>query len=69
MLGNIVEQGSTRAMAAFHFELLDLPPEALALRSEVREFLREALRNPRLTASTFAAKLRRLHTGQGEVTP
>ena len=68
MLGDIVERGS-RAMAAFHFELLDLPPEALALRSEVREFLREALRNPRLTASTFAAKLGRLHTGQGEVTP
>ncbi len=46
MLGDIVEQGSARAMAAFHFELLDLPPEAEALRLEVREFLRETLRNP-----------------------
>jgi len=32
-------------MATFHFELLDLPPEAEALRSEVREFLRETLRD------------------------
>src|SRR6266704_1072182 len=31
-------------MATFHFELLDLPREAEALRSEVREFLRETLR-------------------------
>ncbi len=30
-------------MATFHFELLDLPPEAEALRGEVREFLRETL--------------------------
>src|SRR5262249_39423773 len=30
-------------MATFHFELLDLPPEAEALRTEVRGFLREAL--------------------------
>src|SRR6058998_651514 len=32
-------------MATFHFDLLDLPPEAEALRSEVREFLRETLRD------------------------
>src|SRR3989454_407765 len=32
-------------MATFHFELLDLPREAEALRSEVREFLRETLRD------------------------
>ena len=30
-------------MPTFHFALLDLPPEAEALRSEVREFLRAAL--------------------------
>jgi alkylation response protein AidB-like acyl-CoA dehydrogenase len=30
-------------MPTFHFELLDLPPEAEALRSEVREFLRTTL--------------------------
>ncbi len=30
-------------MATFHFDLLDLPREAEVLRSEVREFLREAL--------------------------
>jgi alkylation response protein AidB-like acyl-CoA dehydrogenase len=30
-------------MTTFHFELLDLPPEAEALRAEVREFLRETL--------------------------
>ena len=30
-------------MAVFHFELRDLPPEAEALRGEVREFLRKAL--------------------------
>ena len=30
-------------MPTFHFELLDLPPEAKALRSEVREFLRTTL--------------------------
>src|SRR6266404_9202892 len=30
-------------MPTFHFTLLDLPPEAEALRSEVREFLRAAL--------------------------
>ncbi len=30
-------------MATFHFELLDLPPGAEALRGEVREFLRETL--------------------------
>src|SRR5215468_1861125 len=30
-------------MATFHFELLDLPPEAERLRSEVREFLRTTL--------------------------
>ena len=30
-------------MATFHFELLDLPPEAESLREEVREFLRETL--------------------------
>ncbi|HEV8441192.1 MAG TPA: acyl-CoA dehydrogenase family protein [Methylomirabilota bacterium] len=32
-------------MATFHFELLDLPPEAEALRTEVREFLRDTLRD------------------------
>src|SRR2546422_2468733 len=32
-------------MATFHFELLDLPREAEVLRSEVREFLRETLRD------------------------
>src|SRR2546426_5572643 len=32
-------------MATFHFELLDLPREAEALRSEVREFLWETLRD------------------------
>src|SRR5262252_6366929 len=32
-------------MATFHFELLDLPPEAERLRGEVREFLRESLGN------------------------
>src|SRR6267142_891834 len=31
------------AMQAFHFELGELPPEAEALRSEVREFLRRQL--------------------------
>ena len=30
-------------MATFHFELLDLPPEAEALRGEVRAFLRETV--------------------------
>jgi acyl-CoA dehydrogenase len=30
-------------MATFHFELLDLPSEAGALRTEVREFLRETV--------------------------
>jgi alkylation response protein AidB-like acyl-CoA dehydrogenase len=30
-------------MATFHFELLDLPPEAESLRQEVRGFLRETL--------------------------
>ena len=30
-------------MPTFHFELLNLPPEAEALRSEVREFLRTTL--------------------------
>jgi alkylation response protein AidB-like acyl-CoA dehydrogenase len=30
-------------MATFHFDLLDLPPEAEKLRTEVREFLRETV--------------------------
>ena len=30
-------------MAVFHFDLTELPPEAEALRAEVREFLREHL--------------------------
>ena len=30
-------------MATFHFELLDLPPEAEALRTEIRQFLRETV--------------------------
>jgi hypothetical protein len=32
-------------MTAFHFALHDLPPEARALREEVREFLRQELRD------------------------
>ena len=38
-------------MATFHFELLELPPEAEALRAELREFLRE-------TVGAHAAHLR-----------
>jgi alkylation response protein AidB-like acyl-CoA dehydrogenase len=38
-------------MATFHFELLELPPEAEALRAELREFLRE-------TVGTHGAHLR-----------
>jgi len=30
-------------MATFHFELLDLPPEAEVLRTEIRQFLRETV--------------------------
>ncbi|PWU25045.1 MAG: acyl-CoA dehydrogenase [Candidatus Rokuibacteriota bacterium] len=42
-------------MATFHFELLDLPPEAEALRAEVRAFLRETLtgRPPQLRARSW----------------